>query len=161
MPIENVGIVGAIYKLIALLFKPLLAIIGALLGLVFSGDIDKDGKLKINTFVLIKATASVAISLTGTPVFLQYYDLLHMNNAGQGFIYLMLGIFGLLVVGIVYRAVEMLKGKSFSEIVIEIKQAIFAIQHADKPIDYSDPRYDRRSRNREPKKEQDDETIRK
>ncbi len=146
MPIENLGIVSAISKLIMLLFKPFLAIIGALLGLVFSGDIDKEGKLKINKFVLIKATASIAISLTGTPFLLQYYQLSHINNASQGFIYLMLGVFGLLVVGIAYRAIELLKGKSIGEIITEIKQALFAIQNADKQIDYSNPKYDRRNK---------------
>ena len=45
----------------------------------------------------------------------------------QGFVMLMFAVFGLLAIGIIYQSMQMLKGKSFMQIIAEVKQAFGAI----------------------------------
>ena len=45
----------------------------------------------------------------------------------QGFIMLMFAVFGLLFIGIAYQSIALLKGKSVSEVIAEIKAAFVAI----------------------------------
>ena len=52
-------------KLIVFLPKIAVAIIGAVFGLMLSGDIGKDGKIKVSMPVMIKFVIAVTISLVG------------------------------------------------------------------------------------------------
>jgi hypothetical protein len=45
----------------------------------------------------------------------------------QGFVMLIFAIFGMLCIGIAYQSVQLLKGKSFNEIISEVKEAFGAI----------------------------------
>lgn len=107
--------------------KVFAALIGAVFALVLSGDIDSQGKFKMSLGLLIKLAFSVCISLFGGQAFIDYYQLGHSSVMTHGFIMLMLAVFGMLLVGIAYQAVAMWRGKTLSEIVVEVKDAFAAI----------------------------------
>lgn len=107
--------------------KIIAAVIGAIFALTLSGDIDTQGRIKINISVIMKFAFSVAISLYGGSAFIEYYDLTHYTHMAQGFVMLIFAIFGMLCIGIAYQSVQLLKGKSFNEIITEIKEAFGAI----------------------------------
>ncbi|MGO1061773.1 hypothetical protein [Acinetobacter lwoffii] len=103
------------------------AVVGAILALVLSGDIDKDGKIEVSLNVIVKFMASVTVSLYGGSAFIEYFGLLHVSTMYQGAIMLFFAVFGLLGIGIVYQSVALLQGKPMSEVLHEIKAAFLAI----------------------------------
>ena len=103
------------------------AIIGAIFALVLSGDIDKDGKIKITMGVIAKFAFSVAVSLYGGQAAIDYYDLSNKSTMTHGFIMLMFAVFGMLIIGILYQAIELWRGKKLSDIIREVKDAFAAI----------------------------------
>ncbi|WP_334069854.1 hypothetical protein [Acinetobacter colistiniresistens] len=109
------------------LFKIMAALIGAIFALTLSGDIDTQGRLKITVGVVMKFTFSVAISLYGGSAFIEFYDLTHYTHMAQGSVMLMFAVFGLLLIGIAYQSIALLKGKSMSEVIAEVKSAFVAI----------------------------------
>ena len=109
------------------IIKIIPAIVGAILALVLSGDIDKNGKIQVTVSVICKFAASVTVSLYGGSAFIEHFEMLKTSTMYQGFIMLMFAVFGLLAIGIVYQAVAMWRGKSFPEVIAEIKAAFLAI----------------------------------
>ena len=108
--------------------KIIAAVIGAIFALTLSGDIDTDGRIKINVSVIMKFSFSVAISLYGGSAFIEYYDLADSySHMAQGFVMLMFAVFGMLCIGILYQAVQLMKGKSLTEIIVEIKETFGSI----------------------------------
>ena len=108
--------------------KILAAVVGAIFALTLSGDIDKEGRIKITIGVIMKFTFSVAISLYGGSAFIEYYELSKQySHMAQGFVMLMFAVFGLLAIGIVYQSIALLKGKSLAEVIAEVKAAFVAI----------------------------------
>ena len=108
--------------------KIIAAVIGAIFALTLSGDIDTDGRIKINFSVIMKFVFSLAISLYGGSAFIEYYELAsHYSHMAQGFVMLMFAVFGLLFIGIAYQSIALLRGKSVSEVIAEIKAAFVAI----------------------------------
>ena len=103
------------------------AVIGAILALVLSGDIDKNGKIQVSLGVIGKFLFSVSVSLYGGSAFIEYYGFLKSTTMFQGFIMLMFAVFGLLIIGIAYQSIALLKGKSISAVIAEIKSAFVAI----------------------------------
>ncbi len=103
------------------------AVIGAIFALTLSGDIDTQGRIKITMGVIMKFTFSVAISLYGGSAFIEYYDLTHYTHMAQGFVMLMFAVFGMLCIGILYQAVQLMKGKSLAEIILEVKETFGSI----------------------------------
>ena len=104
------------------------AVVGAILALVLSGDIDKDGCIKITIGVIMKFTFSVAISLYGGSAFIEYYDLAaNYSHMAQGFAMLMFAVFGMLCIGIVYQSIALMHGKPLSEVISEVKAAFISI----------------------------------
>ena len=109
-------------------FKIIAAVIGAIFALTLSGDIDTDGRIKINVSVIMKFVFSVAISLYGGSAFIEYHDLAgHYSHMAQGFVMLMFAVFGMLCIGILYQAVQLMKGKSLTEIIVEVKETFSSI----------------------------------
>ena len=108
-------------------FKIMAAVIGAIFALTLSGDIDTQGRIKITMGVIMKFTFSVAISLYGGSAFIEYYDLTHYTHMAQGFVMLMFAVFGMLCIGILYQAVQLMKGKSLAEIILEVKETFGSI----------------------------------
>lgn len=117
------------YLLQFLLFLPkvLFAILGAVLALILSGDIKKDGTVIISRMLIFRFFMAVMVSLTGGAAFIEYFDIAHYSKFAQGFIYLIFAVFGMLVIGIFYQSLALLEGKSFAEVFAEIKDAFFAI----------------------------------
>ena len=107
--------------------KIIAAVIGAIFALTLSGDIDTDGRIKINVSVIMKFVFSVAISLFGVAAFIEYFNLWHYSHMAQGFVMLMFAVFGMLCIGILYQAVQLMKGKSLTEIIVEVKETFSSI----------------------------------
>ena len=107
--------------------KVIPAVVGAILALVLSGDIDKTGKIQVSMSVIGKFLASVTVSLYGGSAFIEHYGFLKTTIMFQGFIMLMFAVFGLLIIGIAYQSIALLKGKTVSEVIAEIKSAFVAI----------------------------------
>ena len=109
------------------LLKIIAAIMGAILALILSGDIDMQGRIKITVGVILKFTISVAISLYGGSAFIEYYQLTHYSMQSQGFVMLIFAVFGMLLIGIWYQSMQLWKGKTLSEIIAEVKSAFIAM----------------------------------
>ena len=107
--------------------KVIPAIVGAILALVLSGDIDKTGKIQVSMGVIGKFLASVTVSLYGGSAFIEHFEMLKTSTMYQGFIMLMFAVFGLLAIGILYQSIALLKGKPLPEVISEIKAAFLAI----------------------------------
>ena len=103
------------------------AVVGAILALVLSGDIDANGKIQVSLGVITKFVCSVTVSLYGGSAFIEHYGYLNSSTMFQGFIMLMFAVFGLLIIGIAYQSIALLKGKSISDVIAEIKSAFVAI----------------------------------
>ena len=103
------------------------AVIGAILALVLSGDIDKNGKIQVSAGVITKFVCSVTVSLYCGSAFIEHQGYLSTSTMFQGFIMLMFAVFGLLFIGIAYQSIALLKGKSMSEVIAEVKSAFVAI----------------------------------
>lgn len=107
--------------------KILAAVVGAIFALTLSGDIDKEGRIKINIGVVMKFVFSVAISLFGGAGFIEYFNLGHYSQMAQGFVMLMFAVFGLLAIGILYQSIALMQGKPLSEVISEVKAAFISI----------------------------------
>ena len=103
------------------------AVVGAILALVLSGDIDANGKIQVSLGVITKFVCSVTVSLYGGSAFIEHYGYLTSSTMFQGFIMLMFAVFGLLIIGIAYQSIALLKGKSISAVIAEVKAAFVAI----------------------------------
>ena len=109
------------------IIKVVPAIVGAILALVLSGDIDKEGKIQVSLGVIGKFLFSVSVSLYGGAAFIEYHELNNYSHMAQGFVMLMFAVFGLLAIGIVYQSIALMHGKSLAEVIAEIKSAFIAI----------------------------------
>ena len=109
------------------LLKIIAAIMGAILALILSGDIDPQGRIKITLGVILKFAISVAISLYGGSAFIEYYQRAHYSMQSQGFVMLIFAVFGMLLIGISYESMQFWRGKTFSEIITEVKAAFIAM----------------------------------
>lgn len=125
MPQQTLEIL--LIKVIAYLPKGIAVILGSILALVLSGDIGKDGNIKINRSVIMKFAGSIFISLYGGQAIIDYYGFQDYSAAVQGSIMLGTAVFGLLVTGILYQSIALWRGKSIGEIGSEISSAFSAI----------------------------------
>ena len=107
--------------------KIIAAVIGAIFALTLSGDIDTQGRIKINISVIMKFVFSVAISLYGGSAFIEYHDLNNYSQMAQGFVMLMFAVFGLLAIGILYQSIALMQGKPLSDVISEVKAAFISI----------------------------------
>ena len=82
------------------LIKIIPAVVGAILALVLSGDIDKTGKIQVSLGVITKFIFSVLVSLYGGAAFIEYYELANYSHMAQGFVMLLFAVFALLLMGI-------------------------------------------------------------
>ena len=109
------------------IIKAVPAVVGAILALVLSGDIDKNGKIQISLGVIGKFLFSVSVSLYGGSAFIEYYELSKYSHMAQGFVMLMFAVFGLLGIGILYQSIALMHGKPLSEVISEVKAAFISI----------------------------------
>lgn len=110
-----------------LLPKIIAAVVGAVFALTLSGDITRDGHLRLNLRVLVTFTAAVSLSLSGGAFAIEHYGLGAYSTTAQGFVMFLFAVLGLLLLGVVYRSIELLRGKRLSEIVGELGAAYAAI----------------------------------
>ena len=115
--------------------KAVPAVVGAILALVLSGDIDKNGKIQVSMGVICKFACSVTVSLYGGSAFIEYYGYLNSSTMFQGFVMLMFAVFGLLTIGIVYQSIALMQGKPLSEVISEVKAAFISIIYSGKGDD--------------------------
>ncbi|WP_227430377.1 hypothetical protein [Psychrobacter sp. I-STPA6b] len=125
MPQNNLDII--LVKLMVFLPKAFGAVIGAILSLVLSGDIDTDGKLQLSIGVITKVVVSAVSGAYLGQLFIDYKELHNLSVMSQGGIMMLCSAFSLLVLGIFYQTIEMNRGKRLSEIVTEVKEAFIAI----------------------------------
>ena len=109
------------------IIKVVPAVVGAILALVLSGDIDKNGKIQVSLGVIGKFLFSVSVSLYGGAAFIEYHELNNYSNMAQGFVMLMFAVFGLLAIGILYQSIALMHGKPLSEVISEVKAAFISI----------------------------------
>ncbi len=110
------------------LIKLLALVAGGVICLALSGDIDKDGYIKVTRGVILRFTCSMFIGLYFGEFAIDHMNLEGLTHFAQGAILMLFSVFGLLILGILYRAVQLtLQEKTLSEIVSEIKQTISAI----------------------------------
>ena len=128
MPNNQVEIMDFIIaKILVFLPKVFIAVVGATFGLMLSGDIGKDGKIKINMSVIVKLVIAVTISLVGGSAHIEVMGWQDYSVMVQGTVMLMWAVFGMLAIGIVYQSVALMQGKPLSAIIKEVKDAAFAI----------------------------------
>jgi len=116
-----------ILKLLAFMPKILIAVVGAVFGLMLSGDIGRDGKIQVSVAVMIKFVIAVTISLVGGSAHIEIMQWQDYSVTVHGLIMLMWAVFGMLAIGIIYQSVALMEGKSIAEIIKEVKDAAFAI----------------------------------
>ena len=112
--------------------KAVPAVVGAILALVLSGDIDKNGKIQVSMVVILKFLFSVSVSLYGGSAFIEYYELNQYSQMTQGFVMLIFAVFGLLAIGILYQSIALMQGKPLSEVISEVKAAFISIIYGGK-----------------------------
>ena len=115
--------------------KAVPAVVGAILALVLSGDIDKSGKIQVSIGVIGKFLFSVSVSLYGGSAFIEYYELSQYSPMTQGFVMLIFAVFGLLAIGILYQSIALLQGKPLSDVISEVKAAFISIIYNGKDND--------------------------
>lgn len=116
-----------ILKLLVFLPKITIAIVGAVFGLMLSGDIGRDGKIKISLPVIIKFTIAVTISLVGGSAHIEIMGWQNYTIMVHGLIMLMWAVFGMLAICIISQSLALLQGKPLAEVIKEVKDAAFAI----------------------------------
>ena len=112
--------------------KAVPAVVGAILALVLSGDIDKNGKIQVSMGVICKFLFSVSVSLYGGSAFIEYYELSKYSHMAQGFVMLIFAVFGLLAIGILYQSIALMQGKPLSEVISEVKAVFISIIYSGK-----------------------------
>ena len=117
------------------IIKVVPAVVGAILALVLSGDIDKNGKIQVSLGVIGKFLFSVSVSLYGGSAFIEYYELSKYSYMAQGSVMLMFAVFGLLGIGILYQSIALMHGKPLSEVISDVKQAFISIIYNGKDND--------------------------
>ena len=115
--------------------KAIPSVVGAILALVLSGDIDKSGKIQVSMGVIGKFLFSVSVSLYGGSAFIEYYELSQYSHMAQGFVMLIFAVFGLLAIGILYQSIALMQGKPLSEVISEVKAAFISIIYNGKGDD--------------------------
>lgn len=114
-------------KFIVFLPKIAVAVIGAVFGLMLSGDIGRDGKIQVNVPVMLKFVIAVTISLVGGSAHIEIMGWQNYSIMVHGLIMLMWAVFGMLTIGIIYQSIALMQGKTIGEVIKEVKDAFFAI----------------------------------
>ncbi len=108
--------------------KVFAVIIGAVFAMTLTGDIDRDGKLKLSFGVFVKISFSAVFGFLSGGWLIEYMGWGHWSYVSHGFVMMLCSVFGMTLVGIVYQAALLsLKGKTLSEIVAEVKETFKSI----------------------------------
>lgn len=113
---------------IHLIIKILAVVIGAVFALTLTGDIDDNGKLKLNIKVMIKLSFSAFFGFLMGGWVIEYFNLSNYSYYTHGFIMMLCSLFGMTLVGIAYQSIILATtDKTPSQIVKEIKDTFKAI----------------------------------
>lgn len=108
--------------------KVFAVIIGAVFAMTLTGDIDRDGKLKLSFGVFVKITFSAVFGFLSGAWLIEYMGWGYWSYASHGFVMMLCSVFGMTLVGIVYQAIKLsTTNKTPSEIVAEVKDTFKAI----------------------------------
>lgn len=115
-----------------LALKMLAVVIGSIFALILSGDIEinEDGKarLNINLMVGLKLLISIGLGYFIGEFTVNYFNFSHSPIPVQGTILMLHSIFGMLVLGMVYRSFQLtFTDKTLHELIVEIKKIVRAI----------------------------------
>lgn len=118
-------------KTIPFLVKLIAVLIGGVISLVLSGDIylNEKRQLVIHSVlnVVIKLACSIGLGLYIGEFFVDYYDFEHLRYYSQAVFHLVASLFGMLIIGIVYRSIQLtFTDKTLGEIVTEVKEIVKA-----------------------------------
>lgn len=119
-------------KTIPFFIKLFALVVGGLISLVFSGDInldkDNNAKLIINLKVILKITCAIGLGLFGGEFFIDVFNFEYLNYYAQALFYLIFSSFGMLIFGTVYRSWQLTTSdKTLAQIVAEIKNIAKAL----------------------------------
>lgn len=119
-------------KTIPFFIKLFALVVGGLISLVLSGDInldkDNNAKLIINLKVILKITCAIGLGLFGGEFFIDVFDFEYLNYYAQALFYLIFSSFGMLIFGTVYRSWQLTTSdKTLAQIVAEIKNIAKAL----------------------------------
>lgn len=119
-------------KTFPFLAKLFALIIGGIISLVLSGDINLDSnnqaQLNINLKVVLKLLCSIGMGLYLGEFTIDYWDFEHLNYYAQSAVLMAFSIFGMLAFGVLYRSVQLtFTDKELSEIITEVKKTIKAL----------------------------------
>lgn len=106
----------------------ILAIIGALFGLAIGGHFEENGSLKHNKKMFcITLLFAISFSISGGAFIIEHWGFVHYSQSAKGLIHLLVGVFGVLVIGTIYRACQLtFSEKTLPQIIAEIKAVIKA-----------------------------------
>lgn len=119
-------------KAIPFITKLFAVTLGGIIGLMLSGDIklSEDGKkadLRLNLYVTVKIACSIGLGLFLGNFTVEYFGWGHLSYYSQAVFYMLWSIFGLTIVGTLYRTWQLTTSdKTLYEIVVEIKKVIKA-----------------------------------
>lgn len=124
--------IESLSKTFPFLAKLFALIIGGIVSLVLSGDINLDNnnqaQLNINLKVVLKLLCSIGMGLYLGEFTIDYWDFEHLNYYAQSAVLMAFSIFGMLAFGVLYRSVQLtFTDKELSEIIIEVKKTIKAL----------------------------------
>lgn len=119
-------------KSIPFVVKLFALLVGGILSLVLSGDIDLDSKnnakLTINLYVIVKLTCAIGLGLFIGEFIIDYFDYDYLNYYAQAVFYLIASAFGMLLFGIIYRSIQLtFTNKTIGQIIEEIKEITKAV----------------------------------
>lgn len=124
--------IESLSKTFPFLAKLFALIIGGIVSLVLSGDINLDNnnqaQLNINLKVVLKLLCSIGMGLYLGEFTIDYWDFEHLNYYAQSAVLMAFSIFGMLAFGVLYRSVQLtFTDKELSEIITEVKKTIQAL----------------------------------
>lgn len=115
------------------LFKLVVVIMGGILSLLLSGDISTDDKnrLVLNHIyiICIKLISAIVLGLVIGEFIIDYWHFEHLSFYAQSIFNLLVSVFGIMIIGMLYRAYQLtFTDKTVAEIIIEIKNILRAFR---------------------------------
>lgn len=103
-----------------------LSIIGALFGLAIGGHFEENGTLKHNKKQFcITLLFAISFSISGGAFIIEHWGFAHYSQSAKGLIHLLTAVFGVLIIGIGYRSIQLtFTDKTLPEIIAEIKNIV-------------------------------------
>lgn len=104
----------------------IIAIISALFALAVGGHFEENGSFKENKRrFCITFLFAVSLSIFGGAFIIEHFGFTNYSQSAKGLIHLLTGVFGVLIIGIGYRSIQLtFTDKTLPEIIAEIKNIV-------------------------------------